>query len=654
MKRLRQQLLLLCCLLFASHAAWAEGVSHLAFEETFSQIKGKGGRDGFFSGTIAQNKVIFDAEGWTVNKDSRIYGAYECIKFGTGSDNGTCTTPEIVLIGTAKTATLTFSAAGWQSSDTNTLTVTANEGVTLTGDTQVTLTNAEWNDYTVNITVTTAKSVQLTFTGKRGFLDDVKVVENVTAINAPTLPDEFFFWPKTTEENATTHIKIVPADSTTVYYTTDDSEPSTTNGKVVTLTTSISITGTTTVKARAYYSTVASDVVTRTYEQGYTVNAINEFRDLSPDSEARLFLKDDENNEARVLHYDESRHQLFLRDRTGALCIDFGETATFNPKPRYSQHVAGWIVGKKVEENGMLKLVPTANTNTNFLALAEPVTEGNEAPHDVHADGLEDNIGNWVTITEARVGSDVTVSNRYGTEVYDQALADLSGIVLADGVIAPFTQDGFHDVVYVIDENEDFVSPTSDIENAVVRLRRTLSKDYWNTFTVPFDLDIAKIGGSVREYDHADGSTMVFKDATSIEAGKPYLVKPSQNIVNPDYEGVTLKATPAQTATYGNYSFVASYSPYQMASDKTELFLTTDGKLGYPNSSSKLKGMRAYIKVPSGEAPTLMVDEDGTTGIKTIDNGELTIDNYYDLQGRKVSHPTKGLYIVNGKKIIIQ
>ena len=30
------------------------------------------------------------------------------------------------------------------------------------------------------------------------------------------------------------------------------------------------------------------------------------------------------------------------------------------------------------------------------------------------------------------------------------------------------------------------------------------------------------------------------------------------------------------------------------------------------------------------------------------------IDNYYDLQGRKVTNPTKGLYIVNGKKYIVK
>ena len=47
-------------------------------------------------------------------------------------------------------------------------------------------------------------------------------------------------------------------------------------------------------------------------------------------------------------------------------------------------------------------------------------------------------------------------------------------------------------------------------------------------------------------------------------------------------------------------------------------------------------------------------DETGTTGIETIDNGQLTIDNAYDLSGRRVAQPSKGLYIINGKKVILK
>jgi len=35
-----------------------------------------------------------------------------------------------------------------------------------------------------------------------------------------------------------------------------------------------------------------------------------------------------------------------------------------------------------------------------------------------------------------------------------------------------------------------------------------------------------------------------------------------------------------------------------------------------------------------------------------LKNGKIEELKYYDLNGRRVEHPTKGLYIVNGKKVV--
>lgn len=49
----------------------------------------------------------------------------------------------------------------------------------------------------------------------------------------------------------------------------------------------------------------------------------------------------------------------------------------------------------------------------------------------------------------------------------------------------------------------------------------------------------------------------------------------------------------------------------------------------------------------------LLSDNKGTTGIKTIENTQSTTGCYYDLQGRKVAHPTKGIYIKDSKKVVV-
>ena len=658
MKQIQVFILVLCCLVLGHQSAWADDdPNNIVFRETFDGTKGSGGRDGVYSGNIANSGIQYDNEGWTATKCGV---ASQCVSFGTGSNNGVLTRPDISFFG-ARYALLTFSAAGWGDNSKNNLKVETNDGFTIESDNNILeLENAVWNNYTVLIKVTDiSATLQLTFTGKRGFLDDV-VVRALRKAPDPTLQDEFTFFPLTTEEKAGNRVTLTPFSYTETYYTTDGSTPSITNGTKTLQSTGITIHGTTTVNAISYVGDMASEVVTRTYTQGNTVNGISEFCDLADDTEVRLFLADDENHETRVLYYDESSHQLFVRDKSKALCVDFDETTTFSPMPKYNQHIAGWIVGKKTTDNGMPKLVATAYTNAHFLAIADPVTESQTEPNTITATEMDSHVADWVTINEQRVGTDLTVIDRFGTSVYDGALADLSGIVIPNGStqqIAPFTQNDISGVVYVINEDKDFTSPATDIDNATVRLKLTLSKDGWNTFAAPFS--ITSFDGEIREFSGKDGNTMNFTTATAIEAGVPYLLKPTQDITDKTYSGVTLKSQTAKSVTFDDFSFVATYSPRQLTTDMTELFLTTDGILVYPSNDSEalLKGLSAYVQVPANSHVIISIEGyEAITGISLSEKGESRMENVYDLPGRKIINGPlqKGVYIVNGKKLIIK
>ena len=72
------------------------------------------------------------------------------------------------------------------------------------------------------------------------------------------------------------------------------------------------------------------------------------------------------------------------------------------------------------------------------------------------------------------------------------------------------------------------------------------------------------------------------------------------------------------------------------------------------DSTKTLNEGKIYLKAAASAREFLGFGDDETTGIKAIDNEQLTIDNYYDLSGRKVAQPTKGLYIVNGKKVVVK
>ena len=54
-------------------------------------------------------------------------------------------------------------------------------------------------------------------------------------------------------------------------------------------------------------------------------------------------------------------------------------------------------------------------------------------------------------------------------------------------------------------------------------------------------------------------------------------------------------------------------------------------------------------------ARSIFMLDDETTGINTIDHSSLTIDHsVYNLNGQRVDSPKKGLYIVNGKKVVLK
>ena len=79
-------------------------------------------------------------------------------------------------------------------------------------------------------------------------------------------------------------------------------------------------------------------------------------------------------------------------------------------------------------------------------------------------------------------------------------------------------------------------------------------------------------------------------------------------------------------------------------------------------SSVTIPSNKAYLKVETSKLPSetrqlvFSFDEDKETGINSIENGKLKIENeaIYNLAGQRVEKPVRGLYIVNGKKMVVK
>lgn len=144
-------------------------------------------------------------------------------------------------------------------------------------------------------------------------------------------------------------------------------------------------------------------------------------------------------------------------------------------------------------------------------------------------------------------------------------------------------------------------------------------------------------------------------------SGGNVLPKMYVNIINPMFRFVTIDKTAPAPVEFTGGSFKGCYSPVAFtAGDKTKLYLGSANKLYWPNANFNLNAFRAYFDMGENSvvsAVKMNFDEGETTGIiemEDVRSQKADVNAVFDLQGRRVAQPTKGLYIVNGKKIVIK
>ena len=237
----------------------------------------------------------------------------------------------------------------------------------------------------------------------------------------------------------------------------------------------------------------------------------------------------------------------------------------------------------------------------------------------------------------------------------------------------------------------DNADNTNDINNIITNYGskadvtlsgRTLYKDgYWNTLVLPFDVTIASsplAGDNVVAKVLNESSKLVngtltlnFDNAPAkIPAGTPFIIKwdnTGVNLVNPVFTGVTIDNTNRDVNFTGG-SFKGTYAPLEItdANRSKVLLLSGGNKLGYAKTDRTIANKkalgtcRAYFYFPDSQTARSFVmnfEEEGTpTEVVHTEITESTemAGAIYDLQGRRIEKPKKGLYIVNGKKVLVR
>lgn len=225
-------------------------------------------------------------------------------------------------------------------------------------------------------------------------------------------------------------------------------------------------------------------------------------------------------------------------------------------------------------------------------------------------------------------------------------------------------------------DNSTIISNNTDKEADVTLSGRTIKAGSYNTFAVPFRVTSEQMTaalGSGWKAKRLTGSTlegetltMQFGDVTSIRAGRAYLLKVAADVVDPIFEGVTVSSdTYDYTSTYVDHIATLGSTTIGSAGDDASsiIFLGAGNKLYNPTAMpAQMKGFRGYFHVHDAGANarrfSIKIDDedDEITGVQEFESSSVQESaSYYDLQGRKVSGQLpKGIYIVNGKKVIVK
>ncbi len=227
--------------------------------------------------------------------------------------------------------------------------------------------------------------------------------------------------------------------------------------------------------------------------------------------------------------------------------------------------------------------------------------------------------------------------------------------------------------ILVLDDTETYTP--MDVEDRVVKVTRNFEANVYDTVCLPFDLTQDEIddtfgdGTKMWEFTSGSGHYIFFNLVNSMEAGKPYIVKPGadKEFLLIDHVDINSGTTAMQCAQYDdvslkNYYYNGTFSPITLASDGTELRMNSNAELFEPGDDDlQMNGFRAYFKLPKG----LYTDwwkilfKDEISGIDdVIEDGDQQPIRVYNLRGQYLGNSLEnlpeGVYLVNDTKMVIK
>lgn len=358
----------------------------------------------------------------------------------------------------------------------------------------------------------------------------------------------------------------------------------------------------------------------------------------------------------------------------------------------------------KVEEvmkhfRGMTSFVMTEagfQNNVYESNIDNKVTWGDNATPN---NGADDNVmgsHGWSVLVDAAVTYtfDVKAGKTYYIYNYGSKLG-FYGFSFDEAKGQPVTNYEFND------DATNTIELTKAGELATAKVNRAMKAGVWTTCVLPFSLNKQQVdaifgktydrentnGTQILYFDRVEGTKAIFvrHAYNNIVAGKPFLIKPAQDVVSINtvevkgYPYVTIENTqPAEWCSGNGYVWMASYSN-DLTVEEGDCFISNkDGSFkNFVGDPGTLKGFRGYLKnigtngvseakkLTVGMGSNVTTDETSAIGGILID-GDMPADSVtaadgkvYNLNGQVVATSYRqfqalpgGVYVVNGKKVV--
>ena len=321
--------------------------------------------------------------------------------------------------------------------------------------------------------------------------------------------------------------------------------------------------------------------------------------------------------------------------------------------------------------------LPAINIPTNVSTLGANIFQNCTALTSITINSIASSFDSWAF---AKINDGSSQKFNDNTTIYApfKIIKQLNNTT--DGKLKDYTGTGlaYNALNVVLDEAEDIKSYGSiDVHvktGETFTVKRTLHRGYWNTICLPVDVDWTAwdaqlgTGWKLCTFTGCTENVMTFNSVSQVPGKNvPYLLwvptKAEENTIAEltftAVAGTYLQIWDANPSTDKNpYYMTGNMNGVEQKVPNGALFIAND-KVYKSTGNSPMKAMSAYFTVPSGGSArsfTFSVDGEPTGIISIGRDGSVNVEQnaVYDLQGRRIAQPKHGLYIVNGKKVIIK